>query len=95
MIKSTERRIRNEIADLSTGSNYYRFKGDAIQAIDRVLEKYGYTTDYCNMPGDDGRVLIPILFKDENLTREPQGNLVFNYHRMEVSGNYEIVVYIS
>lgn len=85
-------RSRNEIASLSTTNNYYRHKSDAIAAIDEVLKQHGWITACCDIPGDDGRVLIPVIDLE---TEQEQGNLVFAYHRMEMSGHYEITLYLA
>lgn len=89
MIKARHR-SRNEIATLSR--NYYPHKGDAIAAADEVLKQHGWTTGCCDMPGDSGRVLVPVIDLE---TEHEQGFLCFSYYRMEMSGHYEITMYLT
>ncbi len=86
---------RKQVAALTTTNNYYPTKGDAISAVDKVLEQYGWTTGDCNPLGDTGRLSVPVVRNDERgLLVEEVGTLAFSWYRMP-SGRYECTLYLA
>ena len=93
--KVLNRSLRREIAALSSTNDYYETKGHAIIAADKVLSAYDWTTGDCSdLPGDDGRAIIPIVTKEFAPLQEEIGSIVFTWHRMP-SGRYEITMYLA
>lgn len=79
-------RANGEIAS-TLRNHYFPTLGEGIDAIKAILAKHGFTTDcfegiYCG----NGSFIGPV----------GGGRFVsFSWYRMEVTGNYEVVSYIS
>lgn len=85
--------IRNDFAAVSSRSDYYATKGDAIRAFDNELEAHKLSLDFDSLPdfnGNEGRALIPIV----NEYGSDVGRALLAWYRMP-SGRYEIVGYIT
>jgi hypothetical protein len=95
--------VRNEIASLP---DYYDFKGDALNAIDDVLNSRGMCIgNDVRMDGDEGSLLIPIVANEQgsivcdNCDRSYEvagynNGVNVSWYRMQ-SGRIEVIKYIS
>jgi len=84
---------RNEVAGLP---NYHDSKGAAVQAVDAVLNGYGWRLDYTqtmDLHGDEGRREITIYDNVDEPTEEI-GCVILYWYTMQ-SGRIELTVYIA
>jgi hypothetical protein len=92
--------LRNDFAGCSTGSSpnsYYKTKGHAVSSFESVLTDHGLQFDPVNMidmPGDDGRTTIDV-YTDELECAGHVGCAVLTWHKMEVSGRWEFIGYLT
>ena len=90
--------IREAIASLSSGRTYYPTIGAALRCIETILNNAGFglaDTIYKMPCSDDGRTTIGIVRLNSNWNCEQVGLIVFTWHRMELSGLWEIVTYVA
>lgn len=83
--KPSLRKLAKAIADFTR--NTY-FDGLPIQALSGIVQEHGFDASeldgiYC---GRDGRHLARI---------SPKAGLFMTWHKMEVTGRYEVVAYVS
>ena len=97
--------IRNKISSLSTGNlnknhpseraPYYKQYSDFYEELDKVLRDNGLMT-YVEMPtphNEDGHLKIGLA--DSENCQHTGNYLMIYYHRMDQTGNWEIIVYLS
>ena len=89
-------RVRKEVAELSTGT-YYKTFSTWVEQLREVLSKHGlvFWIEPYAPHNDDGRGTIYIGTEDDPERFEDVGSIWYSYHRMFVSGNWEIICYIS
>ena len=87
-------KVRDMVARLSTGIYYTQFQ-DWNTALRDTLNFYGLQPwGGVDTPhNNDGRGTEPIVTVEDNT--EVVGYVWYSYHRMEGSGNWEIICYIS
>ena len=92
--------VREDFAGCSTGTagtGYYDTKGSAVHAFESALAEYGLCFDcdsFIGMPGDDGSIEIEV-WTDSPECADCVGRVILSWHRMEFSGHYEFIGYIT
>lgn len=93
---------RNRISDLP---NYFESKGEALTAIDSILNEYGIELAPRDCPGDEGSTTFDFFTFDNSYClcdkcgeSDDKGEfnncLSFSWYKMQ-SGRWEIVAYIT
>lgn len=87
MIKSRDK-VREAFAGCS---DYYESKAEGVCAYDAALEGCGYHFEWVDCPGDSGSAVVPIYDDSYDIV----GHAYISWYRMDSSGRYEFVGYIT
>lgn len=93
--KQSKDKIMKRILDMG---NYFEDPLDAVTKAIEILNKFGIFTSELDVKRTedsdcgDGRVSYSLFDED---CREYENVLVITYHMMDVSGRYEVIMYIS
>ena len=88
-------KVREAIAGISTGGvgTYYHSPGRFFTRLEWVLRGAGFqpeTLDHPLIHTSDGRGRIPVTLEGMDT---PLFDVVYTWHRMEQSGNWEMICY--